>query len=152
MVQVRVADMGRFDEKQLLTALYDRDLVPAWLETIKPSADFPAVAEDVLRHEAVKRLDGEWRTDDSASRKFWLSIHAGHIRLHTTKPGYWTSTRGPILQAGADSLRCAGDTVRPIDVKYKQDGETLTIHVPAPSAYQGEFKLFRGTGEGDKER
>jgi hypothetical protein len=143
MVQVRIPDIKRFDEKQLLKELHGRGLVPAWVEEIKPLPDMPPAASDVLDNQALKALEGEWRTNEVAPRKFWFRVKEGYLRLHTTRHGFWSAATTPILDAGKDWIQYGSDPAKGLQVKYKMEADALVVEVPAPSVYQGRFKLFR---------
>jgi len=140
-VLIRVPDMKRFDQKQLLDAYYARDLVPVWLDEIKIVPEFPTPSEEVRANPNLKKLEGEWRTADEAPRKFWLSFEAGTIRLHTTRLGYWATTRVPLAEVGDDFLKCA--VLEKSPVTYKKVGDVLSINVARQSDFHGQFQLRR---------
>lgn len=147
-VTVRVTDMRRFDQQQLIESFSARELVPMWLEEIKPLSDVPAVAMDVLSNESYRALTGDWRTDESAERKFWLAIREGMIRLHTTKIGFWTSSTFPIRSVGSEMITCAAGE-NTFNVTYQKHPNGLAVQIASPSDFQGEFTLYR-EGQNDK--
>jgi hypothetical protein len=142
MVTARVPDMQRFDQKQLLAAFQSRDLSPVYIEEIARASNPAAPEAEIVSSPLLKPLEGEWRTNDVAPRKFWLDVQSGMLRLHTTKLGFWTTRRTPIVSVAKDAITFK-EGEKSIALTYKLDLDGLVIEIPAPSVFQGQFKLGR---------
>lgn len=130
--------MSKFNEIELVQAFYDQHLIPTLLHEVKPLED--PLVPTILNDPVLGSLKGEWRTSETARRKFWLTIDRGTVRLHTTKIGHWIWTTAPVLDVGKDWIEY-GNPVRKERLTYRLEEKTLTISVPAPSVFQGQFRL-----------
>ncbi len=140
--------MKRFDQKQLLDAYYARELTPMWIEQITPINALVPPEMAIATNPDLKSLAGEWQTSEIAPRRFCLDFQAGVIRLQTSKLGFWTSRRTPILSVKGDVITFE-EAEKSITMRFKLERGELTIQVPGPSVFQGEFKLSRKTDEQD---
>jgi hypothetical protein len=113
-----------------------------------PSAAAAPPGTDIASNALLKPLAGAWRTDENAPRKFWLEVQAGMILLHTTKVGLWTSSRTPIVSVENDKIMFQ-DAEKTIAMSFKLKQTALTISIPAPSVFQGQYELSRKSEEPD---
>jgi len=146
-VRIRVPDMSKFDHNQLIEVFTNRGLIGVAIAEFKKVDDLPPAANAAAVREAVKPLNGEWHTDESAEQKFWLKVSGNTIRLHTVDHGFWSTTTSRIHDAGDDWLHFGIDPAKSNELRYQLKDAALNVQIKFPSSYQGEFKLYRPVDE-----